>query len=88
MKKMKKGVAFLMAAAMSVSMFACASETSTVSADEGYAYMAIDINPTVELVIKDGNYQLPQYQQPTSVTKDEIIATLRVLANVIEKGAT
>ncbi|MBP3887740.1 MAG: hypothetical protein J6F30_08850 [Cellulosilyticum sp.] len=40
------------------------------------------------LVIKDGNYQLPQYQQPTSVTKDEIIATLRVLANVIEKGAT
>lgn len=54
MKKMKKGVAFLMAAAMSVSMFACASETSTVSADEGYAYMAIDINPTVEFVIKDG----------------------------------
>lgn len=49
---------------------------------------AINQGISALMVIRDGNYQLSPHQQSTPVTKDEIIATLRALANVIEKGVT
>ena len=39
--------------------------------------------------IQDGNYQLETVDQETTyITKDEITATLRAIANIIEKGVT
>ena len=52
----------------------------------------ISINAGISalMVIRDGNYQLtPTDQQRfNDLTKDEITATLRALANIIEKGVT
>ena len=58
MKKngMKKWLALSMVSLMGVSMFACDNNTDgdgdTSAAADGYAYMAIDINPTVEFVLQ------------------------------------
>lgn len=58
MKKngMKKWLALGMVSLMGVSMFACDNNTDgdgdTSAAADGYAYMAIDINPTVEFVLQ------------------------------------
>lgn len=44
------------------------------------------------MVIRDGNYQLETnnineaIKRPADITKAELIATLRALANIIEKG--
>ena len=58
MKKngMKKWLALGMVSLMGVSMFACDNNTDgdgdTSATADGYAYMAIDINPTVEFVLQ------------------------------------
>lgn len=58
MKKngMKKWLALSMVSLMGVSMFACDNNTDgdgdKTAAADGYAYMAIDINPTVEFVLQ------------------------------------
>ncbi len=58
---MKKWLALSMVSLMGVSMFACNGSTTENTTDNGgeitasangYAYMAIDINPTVEFVLK------------------------------------
>ncbi len=54
----------------------------------------ISINAGISalMVIKDGNYQLESnnidinVKHSPDITKDEVIATLRALANIIEKG--
>lgn len=54
----------------------------------------ISINAGISalMVIRDGNYQLEtnnidiNVKHSPDITKDEIIATLRALANIIEKG--
>lgn len=46
------------------------------------------------MIIRDGNYQLETnnineaIKRPADITKAELIATLRALANIIEKGVT
>lgn len=46
------------------------------------------------MVIRDGNYQLETnnineaIKRPADITKAELIATLRAIANIIEKGVT
>lgn len=56
MKKngMKKWLALSMVSVMGVSMVACNGNTGSEAKADGYAYMAIDINPTVEFVLKAG----------------------------------
>lgn len=54
---MKKWLALSMISVVSLGMVACnepTSNDSTTAFADGYAYMAIDINPTVEFVLKEG----------------------------------
>lgn len=52
--------------------------------------VSINAGISALMVIRDGNYQLtPTDQQRfNNFTKDEVTATLRALANIIEKGIT
>lgn len=48
---------------------------------------SIDAGISALMVIRDGNYQLETNNIKTSdISKDEVIAALRALANIIEKG--
>lgn len=52
--------------------------------------VSINAGISALMIIRDGNYQLtPTDQQRfNNLTKDEVTAALRALANIIEKGIT
>lgn len=50
-KGMKKILASLLAAFMAISMSGCVLDNDDSAADKGYSYLAIDINPSMELLV-------------------------------------